>query len=267
MVASVAAAAIPRGTLVCDSDELSYNVVHNRIIRSSLRHLSEIAGLHADLRHRLMTLYKRLEGVSETRIDARSFSSVRLHRNNRFYGFLMNVCRLIHDELLPDPSTGQLRIREFIRDEGKMRLLFQGFVRNFLRRRLGPGFGVSASALRWKRMVGSDEALSFVPGMHTDVTVKSKEIITIIDTKYTPHILDERHGVRRVRSEHLYQLYAYLSNFESDRPLRGLLLYPQADSRVRVDFSIMGYPIRVGTIDLGQDWQLIERELIDIVVS
>ena len=56
---------------------------------------------------------------------------MQVHRNNRFYAFLLQVCRFLYDNLLIDEETGQDKFREFIRDEAKMRAVFEQFVLNF----------------------------------------------------------------------------------------------------------------------------------------
>ena len=40
--------------------------------------------------------------MSEIVLRGDSFRRVQLHRNNAFYGFLLNVCQILHEELLPE---------------------------------------------------------------------------------------------------------------------------------------------------------------------
>ena len=77
---------------------------------------------------------RRLHGISVVRLSRRVFRTVQLHRNNRFYRFLLGICRLIHDSLLVDEVTGEVQFRDFVRDDRRMRLLFKRFLRNFYRR-------------------------------------------------------------------------------------------------------------------------------------
>ena len=62
-----------RGEVACQFDELSEDILANRIIASTLRSVRRIGSL--------------------------------IHRNNRFYRFLLDVCRLIQDNLISDQSA------------------------------------------------------------------------------------------------------------------------------------------------------------------
>lgn len=49
-----------------------------------------------------------------------------------------------------------------------------------------------------------------MPTMNTDVTLSDASHTIIIECKWTPTTLQITHGAQRLRSEHLYQLNAYL---------------------------------------------------------
>jgi hypothetical protein len=42
-----------------------------------------------------------------------------IHRNNRFYGFLLDICRLVWLNLLPNEQTGTWTFRDFFRDNAR----------------------------------------------------------------------------------------------------------------------------------------------------
>lgn len=54
-------------------------------------------------------------------------------RNNKFYGFIINICYLIHENSLLSEKNGDWHFTNFLRDERKMNQLFEAFLRNFMR--------------------------------------------------------------------------------------------------------------------------------------
>ena len=53
-----------RGQVTCDYEELSHNVLHNRILRSTLRSLMRLPDLHSDVRAEVRSAYAKLGGVN-----------------------------------------------------------------------------------------------------------------------------------------------------------------------------------------------------------
>ena len=74
----------------------------------------------------------------------------------------------------------------------------------------------------------------------------------------------------RLRSGHLYQLHAYLTNKAFDAgwgTVEGMLLYPSNGYSFDHAFTLHGRPrIRVSTIDLNQDWREIESGLMQLLL-
>ena len=267
---SVRSGALARSRLWCEYDDLSYDVLHNRILKTTLRQLSEAIGLARNLRAELLRLYDRMDAVEEVRISSALFSRVRLNRNNRFYALLLSVCRAVHEGLILDETAGGLVFHQFERDEVRMRLLFQHFVKNLLRRRLPADYKVAAKRIEWQRMEGAPEDLRYLPTLNTDVVVERGSQSLIIETKYTARSTTTRFDVERARSEHLYQLFAYMQNYadgQRGRTVGGLLLYPRSDRTLDASFSVMGHHVRLATLDLSREWDTIEAELLALVTS
>lgn len=70
----------------------------------------------------------------------------------------------------------------------------------------------------------------------------------VIDLKWGPVLLTDRHGRRRPRNPHLYQIATYATALDCD----GLLLYPLMDDEVDAEYSFNGHRIFIRTVDLGQ---------------
>lgn len=267
---SVKQALFPLGRAQCHVDELSYDVPHNQIVRSTLSAMSRTPGITSDLRRRLADLYRRFEGVSEVAVTPAVFRGVQLHRNNRHYALLMNVCRLFHDNVLVDERSGVPLFRDFIRDEHRMRRLFERFVRTFYRRH-ARGYRVRSVWLPWQEVEGTAESRAFLPSMKTDIVLESADRAIVLDTKFKHTTLAASHGHAHIHTANLYQLYAYLKNmalmpdFRDD--IEGFLLYPEVDGPVHVDLNIQGHRVQVHTINLDRSWSRIHNDLLGLLAA
>ena len=268
--ASIKANVIRHAKAICEFDELSHDVLHNRVLKSTIRRLLNVPDLSLELRDRLGETYHRLHQISEVGITEQVFRSVQLYRSNRSYRLLMDVCRLIHRAKLTTEEAGETEFRDFFRDERRMRRLFEAFVRNFYRREQTV-FRVSRTTLKWQKTTGSEQSLSRLPRMQTDVTLTSADRVIVIDTKYVPKMLVEYWGKLSIRASHLYQLFAYLKNIcahiGAARPLVGVLLYPSAGANMEFDFCLHGHQVKVCTLDLNRHWRQIEIELLRLIES
>jgi 5-methylcytosine-specific restriction enzyme subunit McrC len=193
---------------------------------------------------------------------------VQLHRNNRFYGFLLNVCELCYESLLADESTGSWRFMDFERDEHKMRLMFQNFIYNFYRLEQRE-FGVTSEQFHWATSAPPTGRVALLPMMNTDVSLTSRTRKIVIECKFSKEALQVYYGKTSTRSEHLYQLYAYLRNLEPrgglDTNCEGLLLYPSVADPVDFSFTTAGHRIRVYTLNLRRDWEVIRDDLLSLL--
>jgi 5-methylcytosine-specific restriction enzyme subunit McrC len=91
----------------------------------------------------------------------------------------------------------------------------------------------------------------------------------VIECKFTPNVLQENWGKLSARSEHLYQLFAYLKNLErrggAHKYCEGLLLYPTATHPIDFVFEAQGHTMRVVTLDLREEWYDIKTQLLNLL--
>jgi 5-methylcytosine-specific restriction enzyme subunit McrC len=249
------------GRLVCEFDEFTADVTQNRILRATVRRLIQAQSLDCALHDRLAVLYRRLDGVTDIALSPRAFRAVQLHRGNRFYRFLLAVCRIIHDHLLADEATEESYFRDFVRDERRMRVLFERFVRNFYRREQSV-FRVCRTRMPWSAT--GDTAL--LPVMNTDAILRCPERVLVVETKYTANQFQANFGCSTIRSGHLYQLFSYLANLAKRSPagqhVEGLLLYPRASTGPDLLCKIHGHSVRVATVNLALEWPQVKQELL-----
>lgn len=253
----------------CVFDELTYDVPHNRILKATLRRLAFSTPLKTEIRNEMLGLFRRIEPVSDITLRSDSFRRVQLHRNNSFYGFLLNVCRILHDELLPEEGGDGGPFRDFTRDEKKMPKLFEEFVRQFYRREQSR-YKVSAKSLAWQLISGQDDSLDLLPQLNTDVTLSSSERTQVIDTKFYREALIQHHGKKMYHPGHVNQIFAYVTNvkvLEEKEPeqVEGMLLYPTVEEELNHEIEMHGHRIRISTVNLAQPWQEIHARLLTLL--
>lgn len=256
------------GKTHCSFDELSYDVPQNRILKATLRQLTMVTSLDPVHRQRAGRLYRKMDAVSDVVLRPRMFRTVRIHRNNRFYSFLIHLCRIIYDNLLVNQEEGMATLYDFREDERRMGLLFQQFVRTFCERETD--YQVSAPKIDWVGAERSESDLRHLPGMQTDIVLRSPGRTVIVDTKFYKHPLDRRWDGRRVHSGNLYQIFSYVTNWVEaagggEPEAEGWLLYAAVEGGFDYRFELMGRRIRVCSIDLWQEWRGIEGELKGLV--
>ena len=165
-------------------------------------------------------------------------------------------------------EEGTAQFRDFREDEHQMGLLFEQFVKTFCERETD--YRVSAPRIDWFGAEGSETDLRHLPGMQTDIMLRSPERTIIVDTKFYRSPLDTRFDGRRVNSGNLYQIFAYVTNWAAAAPAdepepEGWLLYAAVDGDFDYRFELMGRRIRVCSIDLAQGWREIEGDLKELV--
>jgi len=255
------------GRLPCEFDELSHNVIHNQIIRATMRTLLKTEGIEKVNRESLSHLYRFLDDIDEIHLSSRAFRLVQLHRNNKFYDFLLKICELIHDNLLISEHRGRSKFRDFVQDEGQMRRLFEDFVRNFYKKHL-KDYQTRSEELNWQWRPVDEFSRGLLPRMLTDISLTSSKRKLIIDCKFTPRATRKNLEAEKLREAHLYQIHAYLTNQRSG-PLTDfcdvMLLYPTVETPLNATYRDGNHTISIRTINLNQDWQDIHRDLLHLV--
>jgi 5-methylcytosine-specific restriction enzyme subunit McrC len=265
---------LSRGRVHCEYDDLSYDVLHNQIVKATIDRLIRADDIDPKNQAKLIDLRHRLGGVRVIELTKQVFGQVQLHRNNYIYDFLLRVCELLYDNLLPTDKAGTWRFRSFSQDQ--MAPLFESFVRNFYKREVPLVYGkesvkVGREDIHWKVAPDTDAAANVLPKMQTDVCITRAGKKTIVECKYTEDPLrpGQWGGPPKLIEGHLYQLNSYLSNLV-DEPLNNgclaILLYPLAARPIRHEYvRPNGQTISVRTLDLMQEWKGIHRDLLALI--
>jgi 5-methylcytosine-specific restriction enzyme subunit McrC len=266
IAASLQRVSFPQGRAVCSFDELSIDTPANRIIKSTLRHLAAETTLSTQDAESLRDLYRRLPGVATLALQDSSFRRVNVAVNRSQYGFLLDVCELVHHNLLMDEKSGEFVFRDFTRDNKQMARLFELFLRRFYAREQQQ-FAVVAPKLQWDAD-GPDSVLAYLPEMRTDLVLRSSSQTIVIDAKYYAEALSRYFEKDTIRSDHLYQMAAYLRHISVGLPASrvcGMLLYPRTTESLHFDFSLQGHPFRIATVNLAQHWTTLHQDLLSLV--
>lgn len=256
------------GVVVCDHPVLAVDSLENQLIKATLRQLAVSKFIDKWQKAEARRLCSKLTGVSDIVLSRSAFRRVNIDRSMSRYRFPLSLCKLLIEQVMASEADGKVWFANYIRDEVAMRKLFEAFVAGLLKHKLRGavqvgGRRISPYMVRFER---GDETL--IPSMRTDVTLKFKSKILIIDTKYTPRIFQEHYGRKTIRSEHFYQIQAYAEHTNSHFPkykVSGLVLYPKAETDLDLSFETKGRKYSFRTIDLSQDWRCVEDELLSLV--
>ena len=184
----------------------------------------------------------------------------------RFTDFLLRVCALAYEALLREPGTG--RFRDVLADSTTMGLIFQDFVRNFFAIAQNH-FKVKVDQIRWPVDTTVGFGHHLMPSMYTDASLYDGTRTIIIECKWTPETFQIRRGTKTLRSSHLYQLHAYMTQhartLSGSGTVEGLLLYPLADEPVDVALNLKGQLIRVRTLDLAASWPEVHHQMLSLL--
>ena len=256
-----------RGRAACDFEEMSADVLHNRILRSTLASLLKLPGLDRGVGEEVRLAYRKLRGVRVVPLTRRLFQQVQLDRNRRIYHFLLSICRLVYDQLLVNERTGEARFVGF--DDERMAKLFEDFVIEFYRQEQRT-YQVNRSGrqIKWDCEGTREDQRKMIPRMEADMILESPTRRIILDAKFYREALGGRFG-GRLRSGHLYQLLAYLRNRELTIPTgprhTGILLYPEVDEPVAIDVVLEGFEIRARSVDLTQEWESMHTAMVNVL--
>lgn len=258
-----------RARAACDFEELSPDILRNRILRASMRRLLSRNGvkLSDKVRKEVRSAYRKMPAVSPLHLTRSAFTRVQLAGGNRkLYRFLLSVCRLIHDSMVVDERTGRSVFRDFVRDKATMWRLFEDFAAGFYRREQRTLEVRRQSSIRFSGTEGTTHAdADLIPGMQADLVLESPKRRIILDTKFYRTVLPGG----KLNSAHLYQLLAYLRNRQAARPdgprHEGILLYAQSGDPVRADVHLERHRIQARTVSLDQDWQRIHDEMLAVL--
>ena len=268
---------LQRGRVACIFDELTVDTPRNRFVRAALLELARSCRVLAATMERagIKTL------PTETHRGHREFPLGRLGRLDAADRQMMAAARLAFDLALPTEDAGMAHFTAPDREERWARKLFEAAVGGFYNVVLPRNvWNVrTGGKMRWPYGAHTLGIPELLPSMQTDILLErqcsnslSKGQRIIIDTKFTSIVSKGRYGNQSLKSDHIYQLYAYLRSQENTGdPMSyrstGVLLYPAIDTCIDEAAVIQGHEVRFATVNLVADGQTIRRQLLRVVCS
>jgi 5-methylcytosine-specific restriction enzyme subunit McrC len=254
---------------ICTFDDFSSNIIANRILVSTINRLVRTKGLDRNLKYELVNLNRMLSNIPIIEVTNSAFKLVKIHRNNRFYGFVMNVCQIIHENTLPSEAKGVFKFSDFTRDDSKMNQLFEAFVRNFYKIEQTEYNIVKKESIQWQFVSADSISSRYLPQMETDITLENDRKKIIIDAKFYRETLTINYDQERIKSANIYQLFSYLLNqrngTDKNYETTGILLYPTVEKDYNLNYSYQGHTILIRTINLNKNWKDIAARLKEII--
>lgn len=251
-----------KNSICCTYDELSLDTPKNRILKTAALKLVQNENVSKDRRVRLKRMIQVMGEVGvETNVHRIDWSALRFHRNNHGYQLLMNVCHMVIEGSLLSSDDGETRLQN-IDDNQQLSTLYEKFIREYLR--------LNYPQLN-AQVVNMKSPLSIIPGLWTDITLTSDRAILIIDAKCYGNILKPAYQSDKeiISSSNCHQIIHYVAREAHDqqsspgKKIMGMLLYARTykDRELDEHWEEIGHDFFVRTLDLGQDFQGIKRQL------
>lgn len=250
--------------LACEFDELSENNLFNQILKTTLHYLVRDDGVDSDRKvalKKLLVFFDRIDLLDPSGI---SWSRLHYQRNNRNYELLMNICYFVLDGMLQTTDKGEYKMMAF--SDEHMARLYERFILEYYRQHHTYLNEVNAAQVKWD-LVGdnSDSMIRFLPIMQTDIFLRMKEKILILDAKYYGRTLQHQYDKYTLHSGNIYQIFTYVKNQDKGNTgnVAGILLYAKTDEAITPDcmFNMGGNLIGAKTLDLNADFKAIAAQL------
>lgn len=281
MAPSLSTGRLEQGVAVCTHDEFTADIPANQVLKAVLLRMARLPGMDKGLADGARAVALRMAEVSWVEPSLALLGRVRIHRNNRFYGFLLSICRLILEatsvkELRegPEPAARQQFYRAV---EQRLPDLFEAFVRNFYAKHLAHQGWTHTSRRhidwQWEALTPGGDA--FLPKMETDITLEHPDCKIILDTKFygSGGVDGDR---EKFHSANMYQLHAYVtqtalaasrpSAHPHDHDASGMLLYATVnDQDFHHRYQMGPHAMAVATVNLGLPWRAVEARLLAVI--
>lgn len=250
--------------LTCEFDELSENNLYNQILKTTMRCLVKDKYVTPERKSSLNKALLFFDGVSLLEPSEIVWSKLNFRRGNQNYEMLMNICYFVLDGMLQTTENGEYKMSAF--SDEHMARLYEKFILEYYKVHRSYLTEVKAAQIKWDLTDENDESMiRFLPVMQTDIFLRKKDKILIIDAKYYGKTLQQQFDKYTLHSENIYQIYTYVKNQNKDNTgnVSGLLLYAKTEELITPDcaLNIGGNRIGAKTLDMNADFRVIAAQL------
>ena len=275
---SVADDLFRKGEVACRFAELTIDTPRNRLVRAAHNKMASFQ-LAAGLAHRCRMLAHSLGriGVGADLPSRAEVASDQIARHEVDDRLLVSLAHAVFNLILPTEEPGARSLLAAQREETDLPKLFEKAIGNLFAAELPRDDGwriITSKQHEWPVVSASPGIDTYLPSMETDIIIENVQAQRriVVDTKFTKILTRSRFGHLRFKTNHLYQLYAYLRSQE--RPsdtmsLRadGILLYPSAGLQIDETALIQGHRVRFVTVDLDRPSSEVVEQLRAIPTS
>ena len=250
--------------LACEFDELSENNLFNQVLKTTAYYLLRDEGVDQERKAALKRVLVFFDGIDLLSPSGIQWSRLYYQRNNKNYELLMNICYFVLDGMLQTTEDGGYKMAAFSDDH--MSRLYEKFILEYYRQHHRYLTEVKAGQVKWNLDGDTSESMiRFLPVMQTDIMLRLKEKILIIDAKYYGKTLQKQFDKYTLHSGNVYQIFTYVKNQDkaSTGNVAGVLLYAKTDEAITPDcmFNMGGNQIGAKTLDLNVDFAVIAAQL------
>ncbi len=268
---------LERAKIACRFEEMTVDTPRNRFVRAALERIAGVVHdreLARECRSLGATL--RQLGVAGERPGRGEVSVYRFGRHDTDDRRMVFAAQLAFSLALPSEASGAalpfLPERE---NKRWIRNLYEKAVAGFYEVVLsGKGWRVRpGETLRWPTEKETPGIRRILPSMKTDIVLEhaGRGRRVVIDTKFTSIVTAGRYREETLRSNYIYQIYAYLRSQEGGgRPFanvsEGILLHPSVGgAMINEAVVIQGHKIRFATVNLAAGAREIRRQLLNVI--
>ncbi len=253
--------------LACEFDELSENNLLNQILKTTMHYLVKDKGVKSAQKKALNKVLVFFDEIDLLNPSSIPWSRLQYQRNNRNYEMLINICYFVLEDMLQTTEKGEYKMASF--SDEYMERLYEKFVLEYYKRNHRYLTDVRAAKIDWNLVGEQDKSMiKFLPDMQTDITLRLKDKVLIIDTKYYGQTMQQQYDKYTLHSGNMYQIFTYVKNMDKDNTgnVVGILLYAKTDESIVPDcmYNIGGNQIGAKTLDLNNDFKLIAAQLDQI---
>ena len=252
--------------LICSNDKFTINNYMNQILKTTMIYILK-TDMSSERRNKLKNILRYFVKVQI--LDYKTINwNINYTRYNQTYQMLINLSHMFFNDLLLTQESGKIKLRNF-EDSMNMHKLYEKFILEFYRKEYSD-LKVNSKQINWQI---DESSYNTLPIMKTDVMIEYNHNILIIDAKYYDKILIKSYDNKKIRSNHLYQIFAYVKNKQYELDFKysvsGLVLYAKTDEKEIPDdkYSIQGNMIGFQTLNLNQDFTIIKNQLHQIIID
>lgn len=250
--------------LACEYDELSADNIYNQILKITVNILVRDSRVKPERKAELKKVILFFNEVGTVEPMSVRWDMLRYQRNNKNYEMLMNVCYFVLDGMLMSTDKGSYKMVAF--SDKHMHRLYEKFVLEYFKKHHSYFDEARAAQVKWNLAEDTEESMiRFLPIMQTDIFLRYRSKILIIDTKYYGKTMQTQYEKATLHSGNVYQIFTYVKNQDAAGTgnVSGMLLYAKTDEDITPDCSFVmgGNRISVKTLDLNKEFSLIAAQL------